>query len=222
MRRFIFGLIGAWACLAGPLHAEPSGLREKPNKRFVAAGHHLYYDSDVAAGQSPLEIDADDLDRLKAELSRNGGVKTLVLNSGGGSLWAAEEMARIVIDYGLDTHVDGECSSACVTLFLAGETRTMARGSKIGFHQNTWSAEGMREYYKSWYGHDEGWENPFEFAEWVYHFTQTEAHDYLSYMVERGVEPGFAIRSERPVKDFWYPRRQELAAAGVLRDMATR
>jgi len=217
MLRFMFGICGLLSCVATPSVAQQTSVLEKQSGRFFVAGTGLHFDSDITGSDLPAEIDESDFDRLRDLLRQNPKVKTLVLNSSGGSLWAADEMGRVVLDYGLDTHVDGECSSACVTVFLSGTSRTMARGSKIGFHQNSWSEDSMRDYYKSWFGHDDGWANPFDFASWVYVYTQTQAYDHLTYMVERGVDAEFAIRSERPVSDFWYPSRAELTAAGVLR-----
>jgi hypothetical protein len=44
-------------------------------------------------------------------------------------------------------------------------------------------------------------------------------YEYLSYLVERGVEAGFAIETlQVDSGDEWYPSRLQLMAAGVLRE----
>ena len=121
-----------------------------------------------------------------------------------------------MIDYGLDTRVEGDCDSSCVTIFLAGENRTMTRGSRLGFHQVQWSAQNIREYYER-ETENFGWEDAWDFAEWMYLDTQQEVYRALNYMVARGVDPAFAIQSIRqPDGNMWRPYRAVLRAAGVL------
>ena len=182
--------------------------------KFELRGATLVYDTETI---SNTEIDSEDVDHLLAILRANDGLRMLELNSSGGSVWAGREMARIVIDFGLDTIVHGECSSSCVRVFLAGKNRQMTLGSKIGFHQPFWSAANMQSYYEQWREQD-GWATPFEFSEWVFEDTQREFHEDLTYMISRGVDAEFAVKSKGiPNSDNWYPSRIELSVAGVLR-----
>ena len=183
-------------------------------EKFEIRGTTLVYDTETIAD---AEIVADDVDVLLETLRANSGVRVLELNSSGGSVWAGREMARIVIDFGLDTIVHGECSSSCVRVFLAGENRQMTLGSKLGFHQPTWSAANMQSYYEQWRQSD-GWDTPFDFSAWVFEDTQREFHEDLNYMISRGVAAEFAVKSKGiPNSDNWYPTRVELSLAGVLR-----
>ena len=144
------------------------------------------------------------------------GLRVIELNSGGGSLWAAQRMSDAIVDYGLDTHVNGECASSCALVFLGGKTRTMSRGSRIGFHQNWWAAPDIESYYRE-SAEQEGWDTPFEFGAWIYTDTQREIYDQLIYMVRRGVDPLFAIETlKAPPDGMWYPYRIRLIGAGVL------
>ena len=94
----------------------------------------------------------------------------------------------------------------------------MQRGSRLGFHQTSWDAENMRQYYEDWQG-DLGWKNEFDFAEWVYQDAVNDVLVELRFMLERGVDPGFAIKAlDAKPDDMWYPRRTELVDAGVLRE----
>lgn len=182
--------------------------------KFEIRGETLVYDTETARN---TEIESDDVEILLEILRDNEALKVLELNSSGGSVWAGQEIARIVLDFGMDTLVHGECASSCVRIFLAGNTRQMTLGSKIGFHQPTWSAANMENYYEQWREQD-GWATPFEFSEWVFEDTQREFHEDLTYMISRGVDAEFAVKSKGiPNSDNWFPSRSELTFAGVLR-----
>lgn len=185
--------------------------------KLSVEGDVLIYDTNRAALSQDQEILATDLPRFKTLLRENPDIKTLRLNSPGGIVWVGEEMAHIVEDYELDTVADGECSSTCVLVFLAGQAREMTRGSKIGFHQTNWNPASVESYYNN-RKDDNGWQTPFDFASWMYQDTQTEVYMGLTNLVERGVDAAFAIETIRSNVDVWFPSRKELVAAGVLRD----
>ena len=187
-------------------------------QKFWVEGTTLVFDTESNVEGDEAEITDDDVDRLKEMLRQHPDVMALKLNSGGGGVFAGNEMARVVIDYGLDTVVSGECSSACATIFLGGAARRMERGSKIGFHQRQWSEGSMRKYFERW-RKEEKWDTPFTFASWVYEDTQGEIYDELMYIVGRGVDAEFAIQTKRVgADDQWFPSRDEMTKAGVLRE----
>lgn len=186
--------------------------------KFSINGDILTYDTSLAEKEENQEINWDDAEKLEALLRKNAKVKVLHLESYGGLTAAAMHIADVVIDYELNTYVDGECSSSCVTIFLAGEKRTLARGSWLGFHKTSWDSDSMKNYYES-EKENEDWDNPFEFTEWVFDDTQEQILEDFEYMLERGVTPSFAIKTLRADSDdMWYPRRKELVAAGVVTD----
>ena len=151
-------------------------------------------------------------------LKTNENIRVLILNSEGGYLEAGYDIADIVIDAELDTHVDNVCESACATIFLAGKKRSLGLGGKIGFHSSSWAAESIQDYYTS-EKDTQGWETPFDFASWLYEDTQAEIFSDFEYLLEREVEAKFAIKTLKASSDsMWYPRRKELEAAGVLRE----
>lgn len=206
--------LGCFWVIAAPAWAEALDSAAK----FAIEGDTLVYDTESAFADDDGEIETGDIDVFLARLTGQPEIRVLELNSGGGSIFAAEEIARIVLDFELDTIVVGECTSACVTVFLAGASRSMTLGSKIGFHQRYWSASAAEDYYEKW-RETERWDTPFEFASWVYRDTQGEVYEELIYMIERGVDPVFAISTKRlPTSGAWYPSRRELMEAGVLRD----
>ena len=185
-------------------------------RKFSVEGTTLFYDSFAADAEEPQEITWEDLETFSSILKSEPGLKTVNLNSSGGEISAALEIADLIIDFELDTNVDGTCDSACTTIFLAGNKRTVERGSKLGFHQSYWDSEYIENFYDSVREYRE-WETPFEFASWLYSDTQQEVLRKLEYLVERGVDAGFAIKTMQATSDeMWYPRRKELEAAGVI------
>ena len=181
--------------------------------KFSINGNALGYNTNPDG-----EIEWKDVEELKAILLNNPKIAKLILSSEGGDIYSAREMADVIIDFELDTHVVGECTSACVDLFLAGNKRTMQRGSKLGFHQSWWDAADIEEYYND-LREEEGWADPYEFASWLYEDTQKELLIDLEYYLERGVDGKFAIKTLQATSDeMWYPRRAELKQAGVLTD----
>ena len=188
------------------------------NEKFSINGDTIIYDTFKAADETLAEINWEDTNVLAEILSENPNIKTLQLNSLGGIIDAAEYMSDIIIDFELNTHVVGECSSSCAILFIAGEKRTIQRGSWLGFHQGSWDKDSIKEHYE--YNKAEyGWANEFEHSSWIYKDTQKQIFRDMEYLIERGVEPLFAIKTMKADnEDMWYPRRKELEAAGVIRE----
>ncbi len=185
-------------------------------KKFIISGDTIIYDTFKAKNELNQEINWEDVTEFEYLMRNNKGIKNLQLNSSGGLVEAAIYFSDIIIDYELNTHVDGECSSSCVFLFLGGEKRTLQRGSWIGFHKSSWSKEGLKEYYES-YKDEKGWQDEFEFSEWLYNDTQVQILRDLKYLIERGVDGNFAIKTlTADSDDMWYPRRKELEVAGVV------
>lgn len=210
------------AALAAPLTllclAAPALALDPTSSRLKVKGETLYFDTENAADTEAGEIVTEDIDLFREVLQANPQVTELMLNSGGGSIYASSEIAWIVTDVGLNTTVDGECVSACVDIFLAGDRRRMTLGSKIGFHRRSWSPDSVESYYED-LREGQGWDTPFVFGSWIYEDTQREMYEYLSFMVSRGVDAGFAIETlQVDSGDEWYPSRLEMSAAGVLRE----
>ena len=196
------------------LYALPSWANEK----FSIDGDTIIYDTFKATDETLAEINWEDTNVLAKILSENPNIKTLQLNSLGGIINAAEYMSDIIIDFELNTRVVGECSSSCAILFIAGEKRTIQRGSWLGFHQGSWDKDSIKEHYE--YNKEEyGWTNEFEHSSWIYKDTQKQIFRDMEYLIERGVEPLFAIKTMKADnEDMWYPRRKDLEAAGVIRE----
>jgi membrane-bound ClpP family serine protease len=101
----------------------------------------------IVNGPATLVLQADgeivdgDAIRLKRALTNlprdNSGMKTITLNSPGGSVNAAFEMAAVMDTVGVGTVVPpgASCASACAAiLFMAGKVHLVAPGGKLGIH----------------------------------------------------------------------------------------
>ncbi len=194
----------------------PVLAQEETEQRFRVEGDRLFYDTTVLVDGVERDIRYSDVEDLRTVLRRHNGIKVLEVNSTGGGHYPSMDIAALIIDFDLDTHVENTCESSCVNIFLAGNTRTMARGARIGFHQLSWNERSVEEYYNKHRDRRE-WDTPFKFAEWMYQDTQTETFNRLDYLVKRGVDPLFAIQTIRkPDTSMWFPYRAMLMAAGVV------
>lgn len=200
---FWLGLACACA-LAVPAFAE----------RWRVEGATLYFNTETGAAAAGIE--RGDVEALKTLLDENPVVEILSVNSAGGGLYAALDMADIVIDFDLDTAIDALCESSCMYLFLGGSERVMARGARAGFHRMSWSAGSIERYFERHRASEE-WDTPFEMASQIYEDAQREVFDILGFMVSRGVDPAFAVETlQARADDMWSPNRAVLLAAGVL------
>lgn len=71
---------------------------------------------------------------LAATLESNPGIRLVEIDSLGGRVDPALEMADLIQLRGLDTRVSAKCGSACTVIFLAGRKRFMRTGALFGFH----------------------------------------------------------------------------------------
>jgi ATP-dependent protease ClpP protease subunit len=120
------------------------------------------------------------------------GATLLVLNSAGGRLREAQQLALVVQSRHLNTYVEDQCASACTYVFLAGKDRAATPNAQIGFHQPSFpgldanaqraATETMLDVYRA--------------AELPEVFMQRIA--------------------KTPPEDIWYPTRDELIAAHVI------
>ncbi len=90
-------------------------------------------------------IDPGSAERFREEINRVGEyVKTVALNSPGGSVRDALSISRLIREKGLNTSVatGALCASSCPLVFAAGIERIAGSGAAIGVHQ---VFSGMRE-----------------------------------------------------------------------------
>ena len=195
-----------------------SSLNLYAYEKFKVNGEVLHYNTELAVDEIDRGIKEEDPDELLKTLKNNPNIKIIHLTSLGGLISAAVEMADIIIDFELDTHVKEICFSACPLLLVGGETRTLERGSKVGFHRSSWKSDSMKSFYEDKETREiYGWENEFDFSSWVYDDSQEEIYSQFKYYLERGVSPSFVIETMKArSEDGWYPRRKDLLEANVI------
>ncbi|MFZ6679309.1 ATP-dependent Clp protease proteolytic subunit [Undibacterium sp. Tian12W] len=130
--------------------------------------------------------------RFAAALEKTPQLKTISLNSPGGRLREAKQMAALLKSRQLNTYVEGECSSACTYVFLAGKDRAATPNAHIGFHQPSFpgigstelaiAASGMEKYYRA----------------------ANLPEDFIRRVLQ--IQP----------EGMWYPNREELLKANVV------
>jgi len=130
---------------------------------------------------------------LEAALEDNPGLKLLELNSGGGRIFAARAIARLVTEHRLNTRVHETCASACTLVFIAGEHRLMSPEARLGFHG--YRVDG---YLKSVIPEEE------------------EAKDRAAFLAQGINESFVASVFETSPEDMWFPTRSQLLSAGIV------
>jgi hypothetical protein len=73
--------------------------------------------------------------RIAQELDEDSKIAALAIDSPGGRLDAARQIAALVKAYDLDVEVRALCASACLTVLVAGRRRIASPRAAIGCHQ---------------------------------------------------------------------------------------
>jgi hypothetical protein len=129
---------------------------------------------------------------LKA-IEADSSIDTISLDSAGGLITEATNIADTISVRHLNTYIAHECSSACTLVFLAGSTRCLSSSARIGFH--SWRL---------------GATQPDVFP------SQLSAQESVLYL-KAGLPPSFVERiMATPSTKMWYPTRPELAEARVV------
>lgn len=126
---------------------------------------------------------------LQVALAAAPQVRVVSLNSPGGHVAPAMEVAEIIHSRGLATYVSRFCASACTLVFLGGTQRWLAPGALLGFHQ----------------AHAPG-------------FSTAEADAVLRAAYQRfALPPAFITHAlHTPPADLWFPKFAELRAAQII------
>lgn len=112
-----------------PTVSTPQAALEAPLEIALEGGGNLHLTGTIGAGAAV---------RFAEEIAQRGEyVKTVVLNSPGGSVADALEMGRLIREKGLSTQVDSGtlCASSCPLVFAGGVERRAGRQAAIGVHQ---------------------------------------------------------------------------------------
>jgi hypothetical protein len=130
--------------------------------------------------------------KVRAQIEQTPDVTTVVLESGGGRIAEAVDVAQMVRERKLNTYVETHCESACTFIFLAGADRAGTPHAQIGFH---------RAFFP-------GMDPDLDAA-----MTEHMLEEYR----EAGLSEAFLARVRTTqAQDMWYPTRDELVEARVV------
>lgn len=181
--------------------AAPSADLAKPMTIELVAGGRLEASGTITPGTA---------ERFKTEIDKRGDyVKTVVLNSPGGSVSDALAMARLIRERKLDTLVEGKalCASSCPLVFAGGTKRLAEPGATIGVHQVfAAGAPGAPR---------------LDGAEGMAHAQRVSA-ECQRHLVAMGVDPRVWIHAmETPPREMFYFKPDELADLKLVTTPAT-
>ncbi|WP_371170173.1 hypothetical protein [Aliiroseovarius sp. 2305UL8-7] len=134
--------------------------------------------------------------RIANLIAENPQLETVTLTSPGGNIFEARGVAQQIFSAELDTHAAGDCSSACTLVFVAGRGRTAAPDARLGFHGYALLNAAQLPQFD----------------------VEAEQDRDRAFFVQQGVTDAFAKRMyDQPNPSIWFPTREELLEASVLR-----
>ena len=141
-------------------------------------------------GRIDFGITAD----LTALLEDKPDVRILRLQSPGGRVAEARGLVVVVKRFALATTARGDCASACTLVFIAGHSRDLAPGARLGFHGYDLRSPVF------------GLIDP-----------AREIERDSAVFREAGVDAAFLDRAmATPHRTMWFPSRRDLIDAGVI------
>lgn len=211
-------LTAVGACFVVAAMAPSQALSEQ---RFVVRGDVLAFDMSIPydAESSDRFLVVRDVEEVSAYLFEFPEISTILIEGPGGDGPAGRDIASIIMHLGLDTRVEADCMSACARMFLAGANRTLVSDARLGFHRPYVVGEDERRYYEAMRDM-EGWDNPFDYVEWIYDVGLTDMLNTVAFMTSRGVSVDFIIEAfSHDSYDMWFPDRETLMKHGVVTEL---
>jgi hypothetical protein len=188
--RRLVALVGVLVLIAAASAAvSGTAARTQPPKAYT-----LTLSEDRSRVDLRGRIDFGVTAELRALLEREPGIRTLRLQSPGGRIAEARGLVTVVWRYALATAARGDCASACTLVFVAGHSRRLDPGARLGFH-----------------GYD--LRSP------VFGLIDPAAEMRRDGVIFRvgGVDAAFLDRAMAvPHRTMWFPDRKALIAAGVI------
>lgn len=189
--------------------------------RWMENGHELIFNMEIPYPDDPDsdELIRRDVGEFSLYVMENTQLSLVSVSGGGGFGPASDDIAETILRFGLNTRAFGECLSACVKIFLAGETRTLADGAELGFHRPYVIGEKERVYYLANRA-TRGWESSFDYLEWIYDVALTDMRETFAFMTSRGVTLDFILEAmSYSSYEMWTPDAEILLANGVITDV---
>ena len=195
VHRHIYQIFLLIVVLAVPAVAAPTPDPEKVAPISPSVEFQSPYAFRILSGGTVVEVSGSFSwampQNLVAVLAQAPRARTVWLESPGGLVKPALEIAAIIRARGLDTYVARFCASACTLAYLGGQRRSAAPAARLGFHQA--HAPGI----------------PPEAAD------PLMRRSYEKY----GIPSGFIdhVLHTSP-KSLWYPTHAELRGAGFINE----
>lgn len=186
--------------------------------RLHVSGNVLHFDMGYRGSDQEYsrELEQTDVLPFLDILFENPVIDTVSVSGPGGYGPASEKIIEKILSLGLNTTAFGDCISACANIFLAGQSRALLPGARLGFHRPYIIKEEELAYFEA---HRErmGWREEFDYVPWIYDIGLTDMVEAFSYMSSRGVSVDFISRAYS-IDSFsvWYPDYNMLIAEGVL------
>lgn len=160
----------------------------KQAARFeLVAGGRLMFDGAIDPGAAL---------RFSEEIERRGSyIRTVVINSSGGSVVDALSIAKMIRDAGFDTEIGpgGYCASSCPLVFAGGRHRSVAVDASIGVHRIFATGAGIQD------------------PAAVMADAQRVSAECQRFLIEMGVDPRVWVHAmETPKEELFYFNPREL------------
>jgi hypothetical protein len=190
--------------------------------RWIVDGVTLQFNSSMPYLDDPTstELIQRDVNEFKLYVMDNPQLEVVSLSGTGGYGPAGVSIAETIMEFGLATHAFGECLSACTRMFLAGDKRTLAEGASLGFHRPYVLGAEERNYYLA-HRQEQGWDDEFDYVEFIYDVGLTDMLETVEFMLSRGVTFQF-ISQAHSVDGYgmWYPEPMIMFKSGVITEMS--
>jgi hypothetical protein len=184
--------------------------------RITLQGERIIFNGSINSESDYTGLDFPDVENIHRLLQSNPSIKTLEMNSEWGVTDAALDLAAIIIDYDLNTNVVSKCEGACTLVFIAGKSRTLELGARLGFRGASWSRDSMKEYYEN-ERESHGWMDELAFASWAYEEGMRDFSRKVALISSKGIDFEFINRvAYVGHDDIWYPTRDELVKFGLV------
>jgi hypothetical protein len=186
--------------------------------RWRENGYELIFDMDIPYADDPSSnaLIRRDVAEFQLYVMENPELKLISVSGDGGLGPPSFDIADTIMHFGFDTRAFGECLSACTTIFLAGRERTLADGAALGFHRPYITGEDERRYYLA-HREKRGWDDEFDYVEFIYDVAYTEAQKDIQFMMSRGVSVEFIFEAlSYDSYEMWTPDRDILLKNGIL------
>lgn len=193
------------------------------NERFETDGKELIFNLEVPYPDDPASTGLiwRDVEEFQLYVMENPALRLISVSGPGGYGPAAEEIAETILEFGLDTQAFGDCMSACSRIFLAGRTRTLAKGARLGFHRPYIIGIEEREYFLA-HRENRGWETEFDYVEWIYDVAWEDTLQTIDFMTSRGVSLEFILEAfDFNSYEMWFPNGDVLLKNGVITNLVT-